>query len=63
MSKDAKAHIIEAAKRVVAKNGVHNASIQSIVEEAGISKGALSLLQKQKRAFIRYHGSISCCVY
>ncbi|MGB4701053.1 MAG: TetR/AcrR family transcriptional regulator [Syntrophomonadaceae bacterium] len=52
MSKDAKAHIIEAAKRVVAKNGVHNASIQSIVEEAGISKGALYHYYKNKNALL-----------
>jgi len=52
VSKDAKAHIIEAAKRVIARNGVHNASIQSIVEEAGISKGALYHYYKNKDALL-----------
>jgi AcrR family transcriptional regulator len=52
VSKDAKAHIIEAAKRVIARNGIHNASIQSIVEEAGISKGALYHYYKNKDALL-----------
>lgn len=48
MSKGGKEAILEAARAVIARHGVNNASVQSIVDEAGISKGALYYHYKGK---------------
>lgn len=48
MNKGGKELILEAAKAVIAQNGVNQASVQSIVDEAGISKGALYYHYKGK---------------
>ncbi|MGE5372517.1 MAG: TetR/AcrR family transcriptional regulator [Solirubrobacterales bacterium] len=48
----AKEAIIEAAKKVIAQQGVNNASIQAIVDEAGISKGALYYHFKSKEMLL-----------
>lgn len=48
MNKGGKEAILEAARAVIARHGVNNASVQSIVDEAGISKGALYYHYKGK---------------
>lgn len=48
MGKGGKDLILEAARTVIAKNGVNNAGVQAIVDEAGISKGALYYHYKGK---------------
>lgn len=40
-SKGGKEAILDAARKVIAKHGVHKASVQSIADEAGLSKGAV----------------------
>ena len=41
MSSDGKTRIIEAAKRVIIKNGIAGATMRGIAEEAGLSTGAI----------------------
>lgn len=48
MSKTGKEQILEAARRVIAKNGINNASVQAIADEAGMSKGGLYYHYKSK---------------
>ncbi|MGE5403904.1 MAG: TetR/AcrR family transcriptional regulator [Candidatus Saccharibacteria bacterium] len=45
---DTKELILDAAQRMIARQGVTNASVNAIVEEAGISKGALYHHYKSK---------------
>lgn len=40
-NKGGKDIILEAARRVIARHGVNNASVQAIADEAGLSKGAV----------------------
>jgi len=40
-NKGGKEAILDAARKVIAKFGVHKASVQSIADEAGLSKGAV----------------------
>lgn len=40
-NKGGKETILDAARRIIARNGVNNASVQSIADEAGLSKGAV----------------------
>jgi len=40
-NKGGKGAILDAAKKVIAQVGVHKASVQSIADEAGLSKGAV----------------------
>ncbi|MEA1959917.1 MAG: TetR/AcrR family transcriptional regulator [Bacillota bacterium] len=48
MKKGGKELILDAARVVIARNGVNNASVQAIVDEAGISKGAFYYHYKGK---------------
>lgn len=41
MSTDGKTRIIEAAKRVISKNGIAGSTMRGIAEEAGLSTGAI----------------------
>lgn len=44
--------ILDAARKVIAKSGVHKASMQSIAEEAGLSKGAVYYHFKSKNEIL-----------
>lgn len=52
MSKDGKQRIIDAASHVIDKQGVHNTTIQAILDEAEISKGGLYHHYKSKNAIL-----------
>jgi len=49
---EVRARIIEAARAVVARQGVYNTTLQAIADEAGISKGALYYYYKSKDAIL-----------
>lgn len=48
MSIEGEARIIEAAKRVISKNGITGATMRGIAEEAGLSTGAIYHYYKSK---------------
>jgi AcrR family transcriptional regulator len=48
VNKGGKENILDAARTVIARSGVNNASMQAIAEEAGLSKGALYYHYKSK---------------
>ncbi|SHG66573.1 transcriptional regulator, TetR family [Thermosyntropha lipolytica DSM 11003] len=48
MNNSGKEHILEAARRVIARMGVKDASMQAIAEEAGMTKGGLYYHYKGK---------------
>ncbi|MGE5403340.1 MAG: TetR/AcrR family transcriptional regulator [Candidatus Saccharibacteria bacterium] len=52
MGKDGKQRIIDAASHVIDKQGVHNTTIQAILDEAEISKGGLYHHYKSKNAIL-----------
>ncbi|NPV91708.1 MAG: TetR/AcrR family transcriptional regulator [Firmicutes bacterium] len=49
---DPRSNIIESAKSVVAQQGVYNTTLQTIADEAGISKGALYYYYKSKDSIL-----------
>ncbi len=52
MSKDRKQKIINAANSVIDKQGLHNTTVQAILDEADISKGGLYHHYKSKNAIL-----------
>lgn len=52
VSEERKSQIIEAAMNVFARQGFHDARMDDIAQEAGLSKGALYLYYKSKDAII-----------
>lgn len=52
MNKDNKSRIIAAARQVISREGVDNATIQAIVDEAGSSKGAIYHYYRSKNEIL-----------